>query len=97
MFREPISVLCCFFDKSVVYVLLDVLWYIQKYFASLSCEDTDRPKYGQTVTGRQRYRCPSCKRYFQTGLTYKAYKPGLKAEIWELTYDGRGTARLLGI
>jgi insertion element IS1 protein InsB len=57
-------------------------------------------KNGIEKTGKQRYKCNSCKKSQQSDYRYHAYDQNLNQNIIALTKEGvgiRGTARLLGI
>lgn len=64
------------------------------------CGHTDLMKNGRSKVGSQRYHCKSCDKSFLLDYKYKAWKPGVKEEIWTQTFNGggvRATARCLGI
>jgi transposase-like protein len=64
------------------------------------CSSVYLRKNGKSVTGRQRYWCQSCKKYFQLSYRYQAHKPGIKEQIIELTMNSNGVrdiSRLLHI
>lgn len=63
------------------------------------CDSADVVRYG-SQSGHPRCRCNQCRRTFQVSYTYRAYEPGVKNQIVDLTMKGRGvgdTARVLGI
>ena len=65
------------------------------------CETTHRVvKRGQSSSGKQRYHCRNCGRYFQLNYVYNASKPGVKERIITMAMKGSGvreTMRVLQI
>jgi len=47
-------------------------------------------KNGHSENGTQRWRCNSCKKSFQLSYKYKAWEPGVKEQIMELTLNSSG-------
>ena len=47
-------------------------------------------KTGISSSGKQRYRCNDCKRYFQLDYANNANKPGVKEQIVEMALNGSG-------
>lgn len=63
------------------------------------CNSSEVVRYG-TQSGRSRFRCKECGRIFKTDYVYRAYEPGVKAQIEDIAMNGGGirdTARILGI
>ncbi|WP_345375362.1 IS1-like element transposase, partial [Algivirga pacifica] len=58
------------------------------------CESTDLVKNGRSCCGKQRYRCNSCKKYFQTDYSYNAWKAGTKEQIDKMTLNGSGVREI---
>ena len=57
-------------------------------------------KAGLSSSGKQRYHCRFCGRYFQLDYVYNACKPGVKEQIVELAMNSSGvrdTTRVLKI
>ena len=54
------------------------------------CGSEDLVKNGHSENGTQRWRCNSCKKSFQLLYKNKAYEPGIKEQIIELTLNGSG-------
>ena len=54
------------------------------------CESEDLVKNGHNTNGVQRWRCNSCKKYFQLDYKYKAWEPGIKEMITEMTLNSSG-------
>lgn len=65
------------------------------------CGEIDKViKIGKTSKGHQRCRCGSCRKSFQLGYVYEAYKPGVKEKILEMAINGSGvmdTKRVLKV
>lgn len=63
------------------------------------CASFEVVRYG-SQSGHTRCRCNQCRRTFQVSYTYRAYAPGVKNQIVDLTMKGSGvgdTVRILGI
>jgi transposase-like protein len=56
----------------------------------IHCEDSNLVKNGHSENGTQRWRCNACKKSFQLDYRYNAHKPGVKAQISELTLNSSG-------
>jgi insertion element IS1 protein InsB len=54
------------------------------------CGGEDLVKNGHSENGMQRWRCKTCKKSFQLAYRYKAWKPGVKDQIVELTMNSSG-------
>jgi transposase-like protein len=54
------------------------------------CSSNQLQKNGLSISGAQRYRCVSCKKYFQLAYRYQARKFGIKEQIIELTLNSSG-------
>jgi transposase len=54
------------------------------------CGSEDLVKNGQSENETQRWRCNSCKKSFQLSYKYKAWEPGVKEQIMELTLNSSG-------
>ena len=54
------------------------------------CGSEDLVKNGHSENGTQRWRCNSCKKSFQLTYTNKAWEPGVKEQIIELTLNSSG-------
>lgn len=60
----------------------------------------DVVKRGRSTSGKQRYQCRLCNRYFQFDYVYNACKPGVKEQIVEMAMSGAGirdTVRMLKV
>jgi transposase len=51
------------------------------------CGSEDLVKNGHNEMGTQRWRCNTCKRSFQLEYQRKAWEPGIKEQIIELTLN----------
>jgi transposase len=54
------------------------------------CGSEDLVKNGHSENGMQRWRCKTCKKSFQLAYRYKAWEPGVKDQIVELTMNSSG-------
>lgn len=54
------------------------------------CGSDDLVKNGHSENATQRWRCNSCKKSFQLEYHYKAWQPGIKEQITELTMNSSG-------
>ena len=54
------------------------------------CGSEDLVKNGHSENETQRWRCNSCKKSFQLSYKYKAWEPGVKEQIMELTLNSSG-------
>jgi transposase-like protein len=54
------------------------------------CSSNQLQKNGLSISGAQRFRCVSCKKYFQLSYRYQARKIGIKEQIIELTLNSSG-------
>jgi len=64
------------------------------------CRSSRLQKNGHSENGTQRWRCVDCRKSFQLTYRYNARKPGVKAQITELTLNSSGVrdiGRILGI
>ena len=65
------------------------------------CKQTENViKAGYSISGKQRYQCNNCNRYFQLEYSNNACKPGVKEQIVEMAINGSGvrdTKRVLKI
>ena len=50
----------------------------------------DVVKRGYSTSGKQRYQCRLCGRYFQLDYVYNAHKPGVKEQVVEITMNSSG-------
>jgi transposase-like protein len=66
--------------------------YYQK-ISGLKCKHTDLKKAGRSTHGVQRYRClnSDCTTHtFMLEYRYKAYEPGLKKKVLEMSFNACG-------
>jgi transposase len=64
------------------------------------CTGVNLVKNGLSKSGFQRYKCKECQKTFQLKFEKKAYQPGIREQIIEMSLNGSGTrdiARVLGI
>ena len=65
------------------------------------CKQTENViKAGYSISGKQRYQCNNCNKYFQLEYSNNAYKPGVKEQIVEMAINGSGvrdTKRVLKV
>jgi transposase len=54
------------------------------------CNSEDLVKNGHSATGKQRWRCNTCKKSFQLEYKYNAWKPGTKEAIIQQTLNSSG-------
>jgi transposase-like protein len=60
------------------------------------CDSVGVVRYG-SQSGHPRCRCNQCRRTFQVSYTYRAYAPGVKNQIVDLTMKGRGVGNPLNL
>jgi transposase-like protein len=56
----------------------------------IHCKGANLVKNGHSENGIQRWRCNECSKSFQLEYRYNARKPGIKAQITELTLNSSG-------
>ena len=66
----------------------------------IHCQGINLIKNGHRKNGTQRWRCHECGKSFQLDYRYNSCKPGIKAQITELTLNSSGVrdiGRILSI